>query len=102
MDCIFCKIISGEIPCKKVYEDEKTLAFLDIQPKAPGHTVVIPKKHYINILDCPKEVLAAVIYTVQRVAKKYTAVNVINNSGAKAGQEVFHLHFHVIPRASAN
>ena len=100
MDCVFCKIINGEIPCTKVYEDDETLAFLDIKPLAPGHTLVIPKKHCENIMDCPQDVLAAVMATAQRIAKKYSAVNVINNSGAAAGQEVFHLHFHVIPKGA--
>ena len=94
--CVFCDIIAGKIPAKKVYEDEHTLAFLTIEPVMPNHTLVIPKAHVRNILDCPPDVLNHVMATVQKIAKKYKCVKIIQNN-EKPLQEVFHLHFHVIP-----
>ena len=107
-DCIFCKIIKGEIPSYKIYEDEKTYAFLDIACDATGHTLVIPKKHCTNVLDCDDEYLAATMATVQKIAKHYVedcgydGVNIINASGKAAQQSVFHLHFHIIPRKNGD
>ena len=104
MDCIFCKIIKGEIPSYKIYEDEKTYAFLDIACDSFGHTLVIPKKHCQNVLDCDDEYLQATITTVKKIAKHFVedcgfdGVNILNASGESAQQTVFHLHFHVIPR----
>jgi len=95
-NCIFCKIIAGEIPCEKVYEDKHTLAFLDAKPVNPGHTLIVPKAHVRNIFDCPPETLNKVMATVQKVAKKYPCVKIVQNN-EKPLQEVFHLHFHVIP-----
>ncbi len=103
-DCIFCKIIKGDIPSYKIYEDEFTYAFLDIACDTVGHTLVIPKKHCTNVLDCDAESLSHVMATVQKIAKHYvdncgfSGVNVLNASGKSAEQTVFHLHFHVIPR----
>lgn len=103
-DCLFCKIIDGQIPSYKIYEDEYTYAFLDIACDVYGHTLVIPKQHAVNVLDCDCDVLSHVIATVQKIAKHYVddlgydGVNIINASGAAAEQSVFHLHFHVIPR----
>lgn len=103
-ECIFCKIIDGEILCYKIYENDKVLAFLDIACDAYGHTLVIPKKHFTNVLDCDKAYLDAVAEAVQLVSRHYVedcgfdGVNVFNASGAAAEQSVFHLHFHVIPR----
>ena len=107
-NCIFCKISRGEAPCYKVYEDEKTLAFLDISKDCYGHTLVIPKKHCTNVLDCDEETLNAVINTVKKVAEHYTkncnfkGVNILNASGEEAQQSVFHLHFHILPRKDKN
>lgn len=104
MSCIFCKIINGEIPSYKVYEDEQTLAFLDINPVNSGHTLVVPKKHYANIEAADEETLSQVIRVVKKVGlslKKNLAVagyNVQVNNDPAAGQAVFHLHFHVTPR----
>ena len=104
MDCIFCKIIKGEIPSYKIYEDEKTYAFLDIACDSFGHTLVIPKKHCQNALDCDDEYLQATITTVKKIAKHFVedcgfdGVNILNASGESAQQTVFHLHFHIIPR----
>jgi histidine triad (HIT) family protein len=101
---IFAKILRGELPCYKVYEDDKVLAFLDIMPRSPGHTLVLPKAPARNILDIGAEDLAHVVTTAQRVAK--AAMNAFSadgitiqqfNEGA-GGQVVFHLHIHVIPR----
>jgi len=106
-DCIFCKIVKGEIPCKKIYEDEYTLAFLDIAKDHYGHTLVIPKMHCKNILDCPKNILEKVILTVQKVSQHYVdncgfgGVNILNANNEEAQQSVFHLHFHIIPRMNS-
>ena len=107
-DCIFCKIIKGEIPSYKIYENDKVYAFLDIACDAVGHTLVIPKKHCVNVLDCGKEYLDAVIEAVQLLSRHYVekcgydGVNVFNASGACAEQSVFHLHFHIIPRKNGD
>ena len=106
--CIFCKIVNGEIPSYKIYEDENTYAFLDIADDAIGHTLVIPKKHYENVLDIPSEELQNVMATVQKISKHYvencgyTGVNIMNASGKDAQQSVFHLHFHIIPRKNGD
>ena len=103
-DCLFCKIINKEIPCYKIYEDEYTLAFLDISNDCGGHTLVIPKTHCRNILDCPELILGKVINTVKIVSNHYVencgfdGVNVLNANEPAAEQSVFHLHFHILPR----
>jgi histidine triad (HIT) family protein len=100
--CIFCKIISKEIPANIVYEDDATLATLDIHPSAPGHTMVIPKKHGISILDYSREELGLIMSTVQKAAKaieitlKCDAITIGINHKEKLG--VKHLHIHLIPR----
>ena len=105
-NCLFCKIAKGELPSTKVYEDEHTLAFLDINPKSARHALVIPKKHYVNMFDIPQEELAHVMHTVKKIVDFYKKnyginnVNIINNSGKLARQVVFHLHFHIIPSYS--
>jgi len=104
-DCIFCKIIRGGIPCFKVYEDDKTLSFMDINPIAPGHVLTIPKFHTPNIFEAPSEWLAPVMATVSRVARAVQAevapdgINILQANGPGAAQSVFHIHFHVVPRA---
>ncbi len=103
-DCLFCKIIKGEIPSSKVYEDEKTYVFMDIAADVDGHMLVIPKEHCVNFLDASKEALHAVAETVQKVSKHliddcgYEGVNVFNCTNACAGQSVFHYHMHIVPR----
>ena len=103
-DCIFCKIIKGEIPSYKIYEDENTYAFLDIAGDVDGHTLVIPKKHCTNILDCDSKTLGFVMDTVKKISNHYVnncgynGVNIINANDKSAQQSVFHLHFHIIPR----
>ena len=101
---IFAKILRGELPCYKVYEDDKALAFLDIMPRAPGHTLVLPKAPARNLLDVPPDILAHVATVAQKVAKAgMTAFGADGitvqqfNEGA-GGQVVFHLHVHIIPR----
>jgi histidine triad (HIT) family protein len=104
MPTIFSKIVAGEIPSVKVYEDDVTYAFMDIGPASRGHTLVIPKAEHPDLFSIPPEELAAVTRTVQRVARAINAalrpdgVNVIQNNGAAAGQTVFHYHVHIIPR----
>ena len=103
-ECIFCKIIAGEIPSINLYEDEKTIAFLDIYPIAKGHTLIIPKNHSATLYDISIEDAEAVGATVSRVAKtvkkvlKCDGVNVYQGNERVAMQEIFHVHFHVIPR----
>lgn len=103
-DTVFSKIIRREIPAHIVYEDDATLAFLDISPVNKGHTLVIPKKPVRNIFDADDATLARVMSTIRRIApavQKATGadgINIHSNHEAAAGQEVFHLHFHVIPR----
>ncbi len=103
-ECIFCKIVKGEIPSSKVYEDSHTLAFLDILPINKGHVLVIPKKHYAGIHEMPVEEMKWIGVAVKMVAdavKKATGahgINVLQANGAAAGQEVMHFHVHVIPR----
>lgn len=100
-DCIFCKIIDGEVPSHKVYEDENVLAFLDTNPVSKGHTLVIPKAHVDDIhgADGMEYMWDALVEVSNAVKDAFGAegVNVAQNNGAKAGQEVFHLHFHVTP-----
>lgn len=102
--CLFCKIIAGEIPCARVYEDEHILAFLDISPVAPGHTLVVPKGHYPTLLDFPASEGQALVAAMRRVARAVQSVrgaggfNCIQNNFGPAGQMVFHTHWHIIPR----
>ena len=102
--CIFCRIAKGDIPCAKVYEDDTVLAFLDLAPASHGHTLVIPKEHYPNIMEVPSELGSAVFSALSRVsaavmsATGAAGINVIQNNGVAAGQTVFHIHWHIIPR----
>ena len=104
MDCLFCKIIRGEIPSRKVYEDKDSVAFLEKNPANPGHTLVMPKKHAENIFDADDELLGRVIVAAKVISKKIKeslnadGINVIQNNGRHAGQIVNHIHFHIIPR----
>ena len=102
--CIFCLIASGDIPSAKVYEDDTVLAFLDLSPVHPGHTLVIPKKHYKDMLEVPSELGTAVFAALKKVgaavvkATGATGFNVMQNNGLSAGQTMFHIHWHIIPR----
>lgn len=103
-DCIFCQIIAGHIPSSKVYEDEEVLAFLDITQVTKGHTLVVPKKHYRNILEMDGQDSSALFARIPKIAqqlqKKLDAkgMNIINNNEEAAGQTVFHTHIHLLPR----
>lgn len=101
-DCIFCKIIKGDIPSKKVYEDETVFAFEDINPMAPVHILVIPKKHISNMLEITPEnsnVVAHIFEVIAEIAKEKKleqGFRVVSNCNEYAGQTVFHLHFHIL------
>ena len=103
-DCLFCKIIAGQLPSKKVFEDDKTVAFLDIHPVNPGHTLIVPKAHADTFLQSAPEDMQAVMATAKRLAPAILksvgadACNVTTNCGRASGQIIFHTHFHVIPR----
>lgn len=100
MDCIFCKIVSGEIPSKIVYEDGNVLAFNDIDPQAPVHIVVIPKKHFANILELnDSTILNAIFDSIRKIAdeqKMEKGFRIVCNTGSDGGQTVDHLHFHIL------
>ena len=103
-ECLFCKMVAGQIPVAKIYEDETVLAFLDIGPISDGHTLVIPKQHFEKLHDCPPELLGRVGSRLGKIAGAVTAAmnsdgyNVLCNNGRAAGQLIEHLHFHIIPR----
>ncbi|MFC3932406.1 HIT family protein [Streptococcus dentapri] len=106
--CIFCKIIAGEIPSSKVYEDDKVLAFLDISQTTPGHTLVVPKEHVRNVLEMSEKTaleLSSRLPKLARAVKSATnakGLNILNNNEEVAGQSVFHAHIHLIPRYDSN
>ena len=107
-DCVFCKIVAGEIPATKIYEDDVVLAFLDIGPISDGHTLVISKQHVEKLHECPAELLGQVGSHLGKIAKAVASAmnsegyNVHCNNGRAAGQLVDHLHFHIIPRNSGD
>jgi histidine triad (HIT) family protein len=104
--CIFCKIVRGDAPAERVYEDERTLAFMDIYPVTDGHTLVITKDHHENLFEAPADALQAVAATAKRVAHalretlRPDGLMVFQLNGAAAGQTVFHYHMHLMPRAA--
>ena len=103
-DCVFCAIAAGEIPCFKIYEDDETLAYLDINPFSEGHALVIPKRHAADISEIGEDALAALMLRVKKVAMHLKEAlpcdgfNILQNNGAAAGQTVRHIHFHIVPR----
>jgi histidine triad (HIT) family protein len=103
-DCLFCKIVAGELPSQRVDEDERTVAFMDINPATRGHALVVPRRHAVNLLEIDADDLAATVTAAQRLARtaveRFNAdgVNLINSCGAAAWQTVFHFHIHVVPR----
>jgi Diadenosine tetraphosphate (Ap4A) hydrolase and other HIT family hydrolases len=107
MDCLFCAIIAGEIPSRQVYSDQTAIAFLDINPWHRGHTLVVPRRHVADLLAEP-ESLSVIAPAIQATGRLLVdrlgadGLNMLVNSGAVAGQEVFHLHVHLIPRYAAN
>ena len=107
-NCVFCKIVAGQIPCFKLLEDEHTIAFMDINPVNPGHALAVAKGHWPTVDVIPPDVLAAVARTAQRIAKAVMAelrpagVNLVQANGAGAGQSVPHLHIHIMPRVKGD
>ena len=103
-DCLFCKIVAGELPATVVAEDDRTVSFMDINPATPGHALVVPRDHATDLLSIPAEDLEAVTVAAQRLAHRAKealgadGVNLLNSCGAAAWQTVFHFHMHVIPR----
>src|ERR1700722_11053934 len=103
-DCIFCKIVAGELPATIVAQDERTVAFMDINPATRGHALVIPRRHAVDLLEIDADDLAATITAAQRLARPppgrlgAAGVNLLNSCGPAAWQTVFHFHIHVIPR----
>lgn len=108
MDCIFCKIIKGEIPSAKVFEDENFLAILDINPVSKGHVLILPKKHCENLFDMDDELLSKTLKVLKHIgnamkkALGVEGINLIQNNGKDAGQIIFHSHFHLIPRKAGD
>ena len=104
MTCLFCKIIAGEIPCNKLFENDRVIAFLDIKPVNPGHTLIVSKLHTENILDTPESELKEMIAVTKKLIPKILdtikadAFNIHINNNKTAGQEIPHIHFHIIPR----
>ncbi|MFD2216250.1 MULTISPECIES: HIT family protein [Bacillaceae] len=103
-DCIFCKIVKGEIPSAKVFENEHVIAFLDISQVTKGHTLVVPKVHRENIYELTPEIASKLFEVVPQIANSIKeqfqpdGLNLLNNNGEKAGQSVFHYHMHILPR----
>ncbi len=103
-DCIFCKIAAGEIPSRKIYEDNDLIAIMDLSPTSKGHSLIIPKEHYTNIYDIDEEIAGKVMKTAKKLATKMTVAlncdgfNLLQNNGETAGQTMFHFHMHLIPR----
>jgi histidine triad (HIT) family protein len=108
VNCVFCGIVNGEIPAKKVFEDEHTLAFLDIKPIVRGHVVVVPKRHYTDIFEISGDDMEYVASTAKKVAQALQAglgaegVNILHASGAAAQQSVLHFHLHLLPRKAGD
>ena len=104
-DCIFCKIAAGEIPSRKIYEDDDLIAIMDLSPTSKGHSLIIPKEHCTNIYDIDEEIAGKVMKTAKKLATKMTAAlncdgfNLLQNNGETAGQTMFHFHMHLIPRS---
>lgn len=107
-DCIFCKIVKGDIPCAKLLETDRVLAFLDIAPVAPGHALVIPKAHHPTLFELPEELAAEMLDAQKRLGRAIlaatgaTGLNVQMNNFESAGQVVFHAHLHLIPRRAGD
>ncbi len=103
-NCIFCKIANGEIPSRKLYEDDNFVVIMDLGPATKGHSLIIPKEHYANLYEMPAELAAEAMKIAQKMAIKMTAAlqadgfNLVQNNGEVAGQTVFHFHLHLIPR----
>ena len=107
-DCLFCKIIAGEIPCFKLFENDETLAFMDINPANEGHTLVIPKEHAADVYAVSNQAIAATVTTAKKIAAaidktlKPDGLNLLQCNGPAAAQSVFHFHMHVLPRQNGD
>ncbi|MFA5047807.1 MAG: HIT family protein [Patescibacteria group bacterium] len=107
-DCLFCKIVAGEIPVHKIYEDSRVMAFLDIAPVNPGHILLLPKEHFENLSDLPDDLVATMMVETKKIAKAMisalglSAFNININNGSEAGQAIGHSHFHIIPRRAGD
>ena len=107
-NCVFCKIVAGERPAMKVFEDDVVLAFLDINPLMAGHTLVVPKAHYATVMEAPPEALAAIGSRIPAITRAVLAAtdtqacHILTNNGPEAMQSVFHLHFHILPRKAGD
>ncbi len=107
-ECVFCKIITGELPSSKIYEDDLVLSFMDIAPLSPGHLLVIPKNHYETFPEVPRDEAAAVAAAMLKIAPAVVAAqnadgfNLLLANGACAGQVIFHVHFHIVPRSNGD
>lgn len=103
-DCIFCKIVAGEIPCLKLYEDELTLAFMDINPANEGHALAIPKEHWEDVHAIPPDLIATTVQTAKKIAAAVNktlspnGINLVQANGKGAAQSVLHFHMHILPR----
>ncbi len=103
-DCIFCKLANGDIPTRKIYDDDEFAVFMDASPASKGHALVVPKDHYCCLFEIPEEKAAKAIKIAKKVAEKMKeelnidGLNIVQNNGEVAGQTVFHFHMHVIPR----
>ncbi|MCA9353287.1 HIT family protein [Candidatus Nomurabacteria bacterium] len=103
-NCVFCKIISGEYPSFKIYEDNDLVSFLVIEPINDGHALVVPKKHFENIFETPEETLSKILPVAKNLSQKImkavdaTGINIVQNNGKDSGQEIMHYHLHIIPR----
>lgn len=103
-NCIFCRILRGEMPCVKIHEDDSALVFMDVMPQSPGHCLVIPKRHAANIYEVSADEAATLIRTTHRMAQavnqalKPDGLAIFQFNGGEAGQTVFHIHFHLVPR----
>ncbi len=107
-DCVFCKIVTGEVPCFKLLEDDDTLAFMDINPANPGHALAIAKEHWEDLYAIPGDLLGATARTAQRVAEAINktlapdGINLAQANGEGAAQTVFHFHMHILPRSTGD
>ena len=107
-NCIFCKIIAGQIPSFKVYEDDVVFSFLDVGPLVTGHTLVIPKAHHATVMEIPPDILAAVNERIPKISRAVLAAtgakacHVLVNNGSEAMQSVHHLHYHILPRSAGD
>ncbi len=108
LNCIFCRIVAGASPCEAIWEDAASLAFMDINPANDGHCLVIPKAHFVNVIEMPPEIFGNVASAAAKVARAVAAelqpggLSLVQANGAIAGQSVFHLHIHVLPRRAGD